>query len=575
MVSILLRGIYSLKNETDLINSCGSGKGFLPDGQSPDAVEAVATGAVAVPKAAKKPRDEALMAYCDGFFAEFMQSSLVDTEASDKGSDNKSNQDLELAEARERFLRSQQAGKQSLNRAMRRGLNKTQGPELGLGPRVFIGFDAEWQHARKGRNRLLSVQFYVVGPGGEVLPKVIHIAGGNAVEERPRLSQTVYDLLEESLDDGILEDWPIEVVLCGFFTRADITVFSDFASLRPQLEGVSGTLVSVGEPARLELPMKKEREAQLKGRYQYVVGDAFEPKLLSIRLVDASRLGPPGASLAGVGKWLGIPKIELPPGYQKDDMARFQRKEPEKFEAYGLRDAEIAVMYVLWVVWFSARYLGLDMDHLSATASGLAVRLAEACIRKDGVAFDVALNYEVKQLTRWNNATNLPRRLKKRIPKRVRKWFESFLADVYVGGRNECFTFGPTDRKVFYDPDLASAYLSALGYLFVLNYDGAITTKDVNAFLGHVAGYALVRFSFPPGTMYPCLLKNAVCCSRSVENRCAPRPKSSWPWPWAPKSKSSSDWSFPGWTAKWCFSLAKIRPVAIGRARNPAWRLRR
>lgn len=503
MVSILLRGIYSLKNETDVINPCEVGAASIPGSHSPDSVEVVVAGAVS--KTAKPPpRDEALMAYLDGFFANFMQSALVDAKASPNAG-GQPNPDLEQTKARERFLNSQQAGKPPLNRAMRRGLNKVLGPERGLGPRVFIGFDAEWAYARKGRNRLLSVQFYVIGPGGEVLTKVIHIAGGNAVEERPRLSQAIYDLLEESLDDGVIDDWPVEVVLCGFFTRADITVFSDFAKLRPQLEGVGGTLVSVGDPAQLELPMKAEREAQLKGRYQYVVGDAFEPKLLSIRLIDASRLGPPGASLAGVGKWLGIPKIDLPLGYEKGDMARFQRQELEKFEAYGLRDAEIAVMYVLWVVWFSARYLGLDMDHLSATASGLAVRLAEACIRKDGVAFDVALNYEVKEQTRWNNTTNLPRRQKKRIPKRVRKWFESFLADVFVGGRNECFTFGPTDRKTFYDPDLSGAYLTALGYLFVLDYDGAITTKDVSAFQGHVAGYALVQFKFPVGTLYPCL----------------------------------------------------------------------
>lgn len=52
-------------------------------------------------------------------------------------------------------------------------------------------------------------------------------------------------------------------------------------------------------------------------------------------------------------------------------MAQFPRERREEFEAYGLRDAEIAAMYVLWVVWFSSRFLGLDMRHLSATASGL------------------------------------------------------------------------------------------------------------------------------------------------------------------------------------------------------------
>ncbi|MDD3354337.1 hypothetical protein [Zoogloea sp.] len=50
-----------------------------------------------------------------------------------------------------------------------------------------------------------------------------------------------------------------------------------------------------------------------------------------------------------------------------------QRKLPAAFRAYGLRDAEIAVLYVLWVLWFCDRYLGIK--GLSATASGLSVRL--------------------------------------------------------------------------------------------------------------------------------------------------------------------------------------------------------
>ena len=178
--------------------------------------------------------------------------------------------------------------------------------------------------------------------------------------------------------------------------------------------------------------MSENRQQQLKSRYQYVVDPMFDPKLLSIRLVDSSRLAPPGKSLSFLGKVLGLPKIELPEGYDKSDMATFQRKEKAKFEAYGLRDAEIAVTYVLWVVWFSTRHLGLNMERLSATASGLAVRVAEACIRNDGVALNVALNFEERQVTRWDNKANRARVQKKRVAKPIRGWLEAFLADVYV-----------------------------------------------------------------------------------------------------------------------------------------------
>jgi hypothetical protein len=441
------------------------------------------------------------MAFCDARFSEMMHRSLEEPPPRAARKSEEAVNDY----ARERFSMARRAGGAMLTQVAPIRAKKESGPSLGLGPRVYIGFDAEWQFLRKGRNRILSVQFCLVGPTGETMYKVIHLAGNDADTERPSLSQAINDLLEEAVDDGVIDDWPIEVVLCGFFTRADITVFSDFKKFRHELSGVGGTLVTVGDAIDIELPMSDKRHQQLKSRYQYVVGSMFDPKLLSIRLVDASRLAPPGKSLAYLGKALGLPKIELPAGFDKSDMAAFQSKEKKKFEAYGLRDAEIAVTYVLWVVWFSTRHLGLDMDRLSATASGLAVRVAEACIRSDGVALNVALNFEEKQVTRWDNKTNRARVQKKREPKRIRAWLEAFLADVYVGGRNECFVFGPTVIKRFFDPDLAGAYLTALAYLFVLDYDEAFMTKEVEDFIGHVAGYALVYFKFPIGTRFPCL----------------------------------------------------------------------
>lgn len=485
-----------MKNETALLEQAPAARRKSATGHGA-AEDALNTGS-----RPRRANDDELLAYCDGYFQDMMLASLTDEARQKRGLPPQS---AEGVSEKDRYLKAQQAGKFAVNRAMRRRLDRKLGPERGLGARVFIGFDAEWTRSRKGRNRILSVQFYLIGPTGEILTLVIHIENGDIVSQRPRLSDVIYDLLESALDQGVIEEWPAEVVLCGFFTRADITVFSDFKHLRPKFDGVGGTLVTVGKAAQVELPMSPLRQATLKQRYQAVVGDEFEPRLLNLRLIDASRLAPPGKSLANIGAWLGIPKIDLPEGYEKSDMARFQRERRDEFEAYGLRDAEIAVMYVLWVVWFSSRFLGLDMRHLSATASGLAVRIGEACIRRDGVALDVALNYEVKQVTRWDNATGVGYTQKKRVPKRLRKWLEPFLADVFVGGHNQCFVYGPTERRRFYDPDLSGAYLTALAYLFVLDYDKVRWSTAVADFIGHIAGFALVEFVFPDDVAYPCL----------------------------------------------------------------------
>jgi len=136
--------------------------------------------------------DDELLAYCDGYFAEMMENSLTDEARQKRGLPPAPAKPLS---ERERYLKAQQAAKFAANRAMRRRMTRKIGPERGLGARVFIGFDAEWQRARKGRNRILSVQFYLIGPGGEILTLVIHVANGDIVSQRPRLADVINELL--------------------------------------------------------------------------------------------------------------------------------------------------------------------------------------------------------------------------------------------------------------------------------------------------------------------------------------------------------------------------------------------
>jgi hypothetical protein len=53
-----------------------------------------------------------------------------------------------------------------------------------------------------------------------------------------------------------------------------------------------------------------------------------------------------GRSLAALGELLGFPKEELPAEHAKDQMHRFMEAEPELFQTYALRDAEITARYI-------------------------------------------------------------------------------------------------------------------------------------------------------------------------------------------------------------------------------------
>lgn len=380
-------------------------------------------------------------------------------------------------------------------------------PRRGLGAPAFVGIDAEWDRHSDGRNRLLSIQLYLMGPTGERLSKVIDVRNGEDRQSRPSLAETLEELLDEAESYCIFDEWPSEVILCGFFTRADIPVFRDAHKFIRQLHGINGSLASAGKPAKITLSLSEERVIRLKARHAFIVGGDFDPRVLSVRLIDAKMLAPPGASLARVGDWIDLPKLKLPPGYKKSEMARFARERPEAFRQYGLRDAEIAVHYVLWVLWFCDRHLGLK--GLSATASGIGMRLAQLCMRKDGVHPDVALNFMKVRRWFWGQDQGKPVSTTSREPTPIRGWFENFLADAYLGGRNECYWFGPTpitnELTRFYDHDLAGCYVVSLAGSMVLDYEKIEIVRDKTPYKGHVAGFAQVRFKFPPGTMYPCI----------------------------------------------------------------------
>ncbi len=465
---------------------------------------------------APRPTFDSLLAYLDGLFQPLLDGARAKQEVQttpgaangarraengSTGEELRARDEFFVERVRPQALIQPVPPKVSQLRPLTRAIRR------GMGAPVLIGFDAEWKYQRKGRNRLLSVQFHVVGPTGERHNKVIDVENGEYAEARPSLAEAIDELLDEAESYCVFDEWPSEIILCGFFTLADLPVFRDAKHFIRQTQGINGTLATVGKPAELKIPLSDARANRLKSRYSFIAGDNFDPRLISVRLIDASRLAPPGASLAKIGDWLGLEKLPLPSGYTKSDMAKLQRERPEFFKAYGLRDAELAVLYVLWVLWFCDRQLGLK--GLSATLSGIGVRLAQLCMRKDGVHPDVALNFTTVREWRWDGRQGRPVSEAKRVPTQIRQWFEPFLADAYLGGRNECYRFGPTPvagpHTRVSDFDVAGCYVNSLAGVMVLDYERVEVVRDPQAFVGHVAGFAQVEFRFPPDIAYPCL----------------------------------------------------------------------
>lgn len=374
-------------------------------------------------------------------------------------------------------------------------------PLKGKGPAVYVGFDSEFVPGDKDKpNNVLSLQFYLTGECG-ISQRVIYPLGSSK-GERPSFNKTIIQLIMDAIEEGIILEWPKRVVVCGFFLRIDLPAFGDLRSFKPDLENVGGRVASVKQSVEVELD-EEDRARLLKNKTLFKTDRDGIFRLLKVRFIDLGGHVAMGTSLAQIGDLLELPKLNLPEGYTKDRMDLLLEGDKAFFERYGLRDAEIAVKFFLRLQDFATKTLGCKF--LPATASSLSVNMFIGELEKSGVDFNAAFGVKDTSSTYWNLRKGRVETKKEKLPLPMRAVFEPFVADCYSGGRNECFSFGPSSIGVYNDFDLAGAYTTGLVDLRHIDYDNFRSTDDPADFIGHVLGFAYVQFSFPTDTRFPCL----------------------------------------------------------------------
>ncbi|WP_265949789.1 DNA polymerase [Dechloromonas sp. A34] len=379
-------------------------------------------------------------------------------------------------------------------------------PRMGHGPTVYIGFDSEFVPGDKDNdNTILSLQFYLVGERG-VLQRVVYPVGPEK-SQRPHFRKIIFQLIHEAMDLGVVLEWPNHVVLVGFFLRIDLQAFGDLVSFKQALESVGGRVASVKTSVTLE--PDEDDVAGLLSNKTYLTKDRDGVfRTLKVRFVDVGGHVAMGTSLAQIGDLLGLPKLDLPEGYLKERMDLLLQGNKQAFEEYGLRDSEIAVRFYLRLLDFAEKHTG--KRSLPATASSLAVRIFtktfdESRETLDGnrVDFNAAFGVTEGSSTYWNSTKERVVTKSEKSPSPMRAINEPFIASCYSGGRNECYAFGPTSIGVFNDFDLAGAYTTGMVDLRHIDYDNFLFSREPKDFVGHVLGFAYVRFAFPEGTRFP------------------------------------------------------------------------
>lgn len=367
---------------------------------------------------------------------------------------------------------------------------------------LHIGFDTEYVFNPETRqNDILSYQSYVILPDNTGISNIIYPPDS---QKKSRLSfkeflcQTITPLLET----GVITKWPGIINIYAHFIRADIASFANFWSdYKILLKGIRGTVSSFKN--RYGIDFDEQQERRVKTEQIMFDKRTSPPRCSNVAFIDTLLITPGGMGLAECGELLGLPKLTIPAPYSITNMREYLLGDRAGFEAYALRDAEIAVRYALQVRNFCARELMIE--RVPATIGAMAVSRFTKTLKENNMSPEVCLGTHIKTRELWLTEKQAFRTIKNPASVPSRELFETFPINCYHGGRNECFMMGVTPSDHWYDYDLAGAYTTGLLDILTPDYGNIRLSKNPDDYCGHVMGFALVTFRFPESVPYPSL----------------------------------------------------------------------
>lgn len=129
-------------------------------------------------------------------------------------------------------------------------LSSTKGLLTGRGGHLYIGYDTEWREENR-HLRTLSYQFYAVGELGEVSAVFFPPSGRHI--DRLALKEMLPAVIEKARETGCIIDYPEQVILIGFFLRADLAMLSDLVEYKTELGNVGGKIATTERPVDFDV----------------------------------------------------------------------------------------------------------------------------------------------------------------------------------------------------------------------------------------------------------------------------------------------------------------------------------
>jgi hypothetical protein len=411
---------------------------------------------------------------------------------------------------------------------------------------LIIGFDAEWvteatdicndddydddddgggdavddrpTPAQSPQNRILSYQYACRWNGLDWSGIAFTRAGASirspdmpAAEiakfpERMRFADLLAIAIQHGIREKNLTRWPREIVAAAHWTRADLSAMADFAVIKRQFDGVQKTYVTLGAVYRAQ------------------VNVGGHSRGFCVSLVDTQLLVPGSAkSLATLGDLYQFPKLD--PGSKEvasadgtieripyiERMDWLLADDPQLFDRYAIRDAEISARHVHGVWLLANDELTLNLRSPPVTLGSLAVSNLIQIWTVRGVDIDAVLDGQMEQIRLFD--ANRRRYIRRRQRQHSNRFtiYETLAAHCFHGGRNECFCYGPTldsggeGAPLFHEYDLVAAYAVAMASIKTPDWVGMYDCTDPAEFAAGALGIARARFRFPNDTRFPSL----------------------------------------------------------------------
>jgi hypothetical protein len=305
---------------------------------------------------------------------------------------------------------------------------------------------------------------------------------GDIIKSRQRTTYNISPLIDSLGGKTEVEKISVSRIkinyFCSHLTNADLSILSDFNTLKTQLDIVNKSFITLGKSLLIDNS--------------------------NVHIRDTMLLAPAGnRSLESLGKLYSCKKLDLSL-LEKENMDLLLQTDRHRFEEYAQQDAVITLKHANAMEDFNIRLKEIGVP-ITLASLGRKYVLSKW---RESLPPHTSRGYQISPEISIGNSESV------QTPKGLNEIgnigvYMSYYIANYKGGRNESFMYGVDNNTIWYDYDLISAYTTSMADLGLPSYlETSLITQsemekwDLEKLLNN---YIIIKgaFKFPLNTKFP------------------------------------------------------------------------